>query len=692
LAAIAIGAMLVFILSLVLWAREVDIGARMREETLVRSGVISRVHEIERMIAPQTTWDEAVRQLDNDFDPAWARDNLAAYLRQTAELDAIFVLDAEGRPVFASRNGHDAPLALFDDFAPAAGLIEDIREAERRRGDITPLGTSSDRRMVSTPIQASGFLAVNGKVRLVTATLVQPDFGRALPTGARAPIVVSSAPLDPTILAPLRERFQLTALGAVVDRPAVGRDGLASVSFGTLRSGPALTLVWTPQRPGSQLLMAAIVPVLMVIAAFGAVGLLMVRRARRAALDLIASNRAQSEFLANMSHEIRTPLNGVVAVAGALERTDLTERQAELVKIIRSSGETLERLLSDVLDLSKIETGAVAIESEPFHLGEVVRGVAALCGSRAEEKGVALLVEVSPAAERLVVGDVVRVKQILTNLASNAVKFTHAGRVLLRATPGRAEGSWRLEVEDTGVGFDPADKAKIFGRFQQADGSVTRRYGGSGLGLSISRQLVELMGGTLDCDSRPGAGSIFTVDLPLPAAEAPPVNTPRPAAFAADRLEAAPPRPAPPAAVAEPQETFAERRLRVLLADDHPTNRTVVEVLLSDIDLDLVSVENGLQACEAFEAGRFDVVLMDMQMPVMDGLNAVRRLRTYERRTRATPALVVMLTANAMREHQDLSIAAGADLHLAKPIEAAKLFAALEAGVARTAESVAAAI
>jgi len=405
---------------------------------------------------------------------------------------------------------------------------------------------------------------------------------------------------------------------------------------------------------------------LLVVAAFTAAAVLTVLRARRAARGLIAAKEAQSRFLADLSHEIRTPLNGVVAVASALERTSLSERQAELVRIIRSSGQTLERLLSDVLDFSKIETGAVVLEREPFHLADAVKAVGALCRPRAEEKGVALHVRIDAAAERLVLGDAVRFKQILTNLVSNAVKFTEQGEVVLRLQQVRGE-AWRIEVQDTGVGFDPAQKARLFRRFQQADGAVSRRFGGTGLGLAISRQLVELMGGALDCDSRPGEGSIFTVDLPL-----------TPAALPAAQASSA----GTTASLAEPVLSQG-RRLRVLLADDHPVNRTVVEVLLADVDLDLVSVENGLEACQAFEDDRFDVVLMDMQMPELDGVEAVRRIRAHERRAGADQALIVMLTANALREHQEQSLAAGADLHLPKPIEAARLFAALEAGQAR---------
>jgi len=372
-----------------------------------------------------------------------------------------------------------------------------------------------------------------------------------------------------------------------------------------------------------------------------------------------AANRSKSEFLANMSHEIRTPLNGVVAVADVLARTQLDAQQREMVEIVRSSGVTLERLLSDVLDLARIESGAIDIQREPFHLAEAIRGVAGLLSMRAQEKGVALEVAVPPEAETWVLGDVVRVKQIVTNLTSNAVKFTEQGGVRIEVTceggePGRP--LFRLAVRDTGVGFDPANKDRVFGRFQQADGSITRRFGGTGLGLAISRELAQLMDGELDCDSEAGVGSVFWVTLPLEITEAP--------VSALDAVAAA-----GPAADQGP--------LRVLLADDHPTNRKVVELILQPLGVELVSVEDGRQAVEAYGAADFDVVLMDMQMPVMDGLAATRAIRQLERQQgrRRTPLL--MLTANALPEHLDLSRKAGADRHLSKPITAEKLIQAL---------------
>jgi PAS domain S-box-containing protein len=375
-----------------------------------------------------------------------------------------------------------------------------------------------------------------------------------------------------------------------------------------------------------------------------------------------AANRSKSEFLANMSHEIRTPLNGVVGVADVLARTDLTDPQRDMVEIIRSSGVTLDRLLSDVLDLARIESGRLEIESEPFHLADAARAITGLLSMRAQEKGVALNLVVAPEAEGRVVGDAVRLKQILTNLLSNAVKFTEKGEVRLTVSYlGGGDRRFRFDVSDTGVGFDAAQKKRVFARFQQADGSITRRFGGTGLGLAISRQLAELMGGSLDCESKPGKGSIFSVLLPMPEAEA--ESNPGEAGGAGVEFAA--------------KHARDDRPMRVLLADDHPTNRKVVELILGQVGVELTSVEDGLAAVEAYAADDYDAILMDMQMPGMDGLTATRAIRHHEQVHGLTPTPIFMLTANALSEHLEASRHAGADRHLTKPITADKLLGAL---------------
>jgi len=376
-----------------------------------------------------------------------------------------------------------------------------------------------------------------------------------------------------------------------------------------------------------------------------------------------AANRTKSDFLANMSHEIRTPLNGVIGVVDALGRTRLAPDQREMVELIRTAGVTLERLLSDILDMSKIEAGLLHMETRPFDLAAVLTAVSDTFRVRAEQKGVGFSLEIEPAAQGLFLGDGVRLGQVFANLLANAVKFTVLGAV--RATISAEAGDGRtaivLEVADTGVGFDEAQGEALFQRFSQADASITRRFGGSGLGLSICRSLVEMMGGRIEARSALGEGSLFRVVLSLQRAD--------PEALAA------------PAA----STPFAlEGPLRVLLAEDHPVNQKVVQYILEPLGAQLTIVEDGRQALDAVAAGGgFDLVLMDMQMPVMDGLASTRALRAWEAETGAERLPVIMLSANALLQHRQEAQAAGADLHLAKPISAAGLIDAIREAMSR---------
>jgi signal transduction histidine kinase/CheY-like chemotaxis protein len=390
---------------------------------------------------------------------------------------------------------------------------------------------------------------------------------------------------------------------------------------------------------------------------------IVVARAREAAE---AANRAKSEFLANMSHEIRTPLNGVMGVAGALARTPLETDQREMVELIESSAQTLERLLSDILDLSRIEAGRFEIRYEPFDLGEMLRGVSALFEPKARERDVAFALGIGPGCDGHFDGDAVRLRQILANLLSNAVKFTEQGSVRLNvdlAADGADGPTLRFSVEDTGIGFGPEAARRLFERFEQADGSITRRFGGTGLGLAISRSLAENMGGTLEARSRPGLGSTFVLTLELARAERPAGAEPAgPAVEAAFALD----------------DGWAERPpLQVLLAEDHPTNRKVVELILASARVELTSVVNGAEAVAAAAGRRFDVILMDMQMPVMDGLTAIRAIRARESLIGAAPTPILALTANAMPEHIQASREAGAGGHITKPISARVLLDAV---------------
>ncbi|MDR3506847.1 MAG: ATP-binding protein [Caulobacteraceae bacterium] len=375
-----------------------------------------------------------------------------------------------------------------------------------------------------------------------------------------------------------------------------------------------------------------------------------------------AANRAKSDFLANMSHEVRTPLNGVIGVVGALAQTNLTPAQREMVELIQSSGATLERLVSDILDVSKIEAGRLELELREFDLQNALGSVLDVARIRADEKGLGFKVEWGGSARGLFRGDSVRIKQILDNLLSNAVKFTTQGEVGVRIEIEDVAASERirLEVRDTGVGFAADGAADLFERFSQADSTITRRFGGTGLGLSIIKALLEMMGGSIEVSSTPGQGSVFSLNIPLP----------RTLALADYDADSARPAASTPD-IDVSGHPDQDRPLRILLAEDNATNQKVVELILAPYGVDLTVVDNGEMALKAFEDATFDLVLMDMQMPVMDGLAATRALRAFERgQPQRQRTAVAMLSANAMEHHRDDAYQAGADLHIAKPVTA----------------------
>ncbi|MBU4436038.1 MAG: response regulator [Alphaproteobacteria bacterium] len=371
---------------------------------------------------------------------------------------------------------------------------------------------------------------------------------------------------------------------------------------------------------------------------------------RTAALE--RANQAKSLFLANMSHELRTPLNGVIAIGDRLAEEADPERRRELAALVTSSGRLLEQVLGDILDVSKIEAGQFRLTPAPFDLRRLVSGMAELHAASAKAKGLDFNWSIAPGAAGGYLGDAGRISQILSNLLANAVKFTAKGSVSL--TVDRRDESLTFTVDDTGVGFDDAVGERLFQRFVQADQSITRQFGGTGLGLAISAALAEMMGGRIHARAVVGMGATFVVELPLPRSDDA-VGDPGDAA----------------------EDEISLQGLRVLVAEDHPTNRKVVEVVLEPFGVDLTLVEDGAAALAAVERQAFDAILMDMQMPIMDGLTATRAIRAREAALGAPPVLIIMLTANAMEEHIASSREAGADLHLAKPLHPALLLEAL---------------
>jgi PAS domain S-box-containing protein len=381
-----------------------------------------------------------------------------------------------------------------------------------------------------------------------------------------------------------------------------------------------------------------------------------------------AANQAKSDFLANMSHEIRTPLNGVIGVVDALHQTGLTPSQREMVRLIQSSGVTLERLVSDILDISKIEAGRFEIEHRVFDLQDEFASLLELHQVRAQEKNLSFQASFGALARGEFHGDSTRIKQVLGNLLANAIKFTALGEVRLAIDAEDSDVAGQpcrltFQVSDTGVGFDAEAGAALFQRFSQADTTITRRFGGTGLGLAISKALVEMMGGEITAQSTPGRGSAFRFTIPL-ARHQPLEDYDAGVTFVR-----------PDAALASGRHvTERDAPLRILLAEDHPTNQKVVELILAPYGVEMVIVENGAEAVQAMQTATFDLVLMDTQMPVMDGLAATRAIREYEQSQAERPRTpIVMLSANAMAHHRQEALAAGADLHVAKPVTAAAL-------------------
>jgi signal transduction histidine kinase/AmiR/NasT family two-component response regulator len=378
------------------------------------------------------------------------------------------------------------------------------------------------------------------------------------------------------------------------------------------------------------------------------------RRLRAAQAQAEAANAAKSAFLATMSHEIRTPLNGVLGMAQAMAVETLEPRQRDRLQVIRQSGESLLAILNDILDLSKIEAGKLELEIVDFDLTDLARGAYSAFTAVANKKGLSFALDTRAAAGRYR-GDPSRIRQVLYNLISNALKFTEEGEV--RVTAEHAYGTLVLTVADTGQGIAPDALPKLFAKFDQLDSSTTRRFGGTGLGLAICRELAQLMGGQVTVDSELGRGSRFTLRIPL------------------ERLgDETAPAPAPP-----PAPEPAAMTLRILAAEDNAVNQLVLKTLLHQLGIDPHIVEDGRAALDAWRTGHWDAILMDVQMPEMDGLAATAAIRAEEVAEGRPRTPIIALTANAMAHQVESYRAAGMDGFVAKPVEVAALYQALVA-------------
>lgn len=452
--------------------------------------------------------------------------------------------------------------------------------------------------------------------------------------------------------------IQLAALGADLSETVIDSRRVWSMTFGTQNPVDRFDIGqpggWQNAgvKVGAFVLIALLLLYVMTEVYFANRG-----QKKEAALrhEAAEANAAKTRFLANVSHEIRTPLNGILGMASELSETALTEDQTHCLRIIEQSGTVLLGTINDVLDLSRIEAGQMAVEERPFALRNLVEAACALYGARAREKDLYLTLDIQDNLPPVLMGDEFRIRQVLHNLIANAVKFTAQGGVMVRVRPDLEGSRLVIAVQDSGPGIDREAQARIFEPFLQADASVTRQHGGSGLGLTISRQLCEAMGGNLAVVSRPGHGATFFVDLPLRPASADEARQIR----------------------TEPTAVLDLQGVRILVADDNATNRLILDRFLKRTRAEVQFAETGEDALRLFQEARFDIILMDVQMPVLDGVGATQKIREIERDGALQPISIIAVTANVLSHQINSYRDAGMDEVLSKPVSKRDLMSVL---------------
>ena len=636
-------------------------------EAAAREGrQVLRALEAERMqlaVEQQsaTIWDDALEAVIAR-DIVFIEGNLGVWMHDYFGHDESYVLTPEGQPIYAAIDG-----STVDPSVMADAEIEISAMADRLRSKSAASGTEQNAEAegpaalyVSEPVQ------LRGKPVLLSVVPIVSDTGDLFQQPGKEFLHVAVQYLDEDFATRVATPMELTEAGFAGTPPQGHQRGVA---FADSRGTTVTWFCWSGYTPG-RTMVGYLIPIFVVwFAIICTLLYLIANRLVNASSQLEAArakaeemSRAKSIFLANMSHEIRTPLNGVLGMAEILQRHVSTPESKRMVATIRQSGETLLAVLNSILDMSKIEAGKMELETVPIVLSDILDHVEALHRVKAEEKGLDLQVYMSAGSELPRLGDPHRLIQILNNLLNNAIKFTEKGhvRVELSCLHGKPV---TIDVNDTGVGMTEAQLSRVFESFEQADGSMTRRFGGTGLGLSIVRQLVVLMGGMITVQSRLGEGTEVRVVLPLPETSA--------GSIAAAEAEAAP-------------DTMRLVGKRLLVADDNLTNRLVVSEMLAETGMKVTMVENGQEAVSTWlkaleEDQPFDLILLDITMPVLDGLGALAKIRSTETEKRCPPVAAIAVTANAMPDQVADYIMGGFDTHLAKPFKRRELLHALTA-------------
>lgn len=629
---------------------------------LTERRVERRFEGLREDVTSASVWNEAYTEtLAGDLE--WMQINFGDYYADYMNHEVTVAVDGTGRPIFASRDSEPVLIEAEAAFIAAVRpLVDDIRRSEAHKATLR--GRTTFGLEAVTTRQA--IVMVAGKPYFASLSTVVPEDAAHDQPGLKDPIVISGVSVD-AFVATLAEDLMLSAPRLL---PADAVRTSAELPLRTPDGTVVGVIGWTPDRPGGALLRDAIpalsilVAVLIASLLFG--GLRVYRLVRdlayneealdRSLAEAEAANAAKSQFLANMSHELRTPLNGIIAMSELLHAHQTDDRGRTMARTIVSSGHTLEHVVNDILDVGKIEAGMLQFDIAPFAIDDVLRSAAHLHSASAAAKGVDLSLDIRPEASGVYAGDRTRVAQVVSNLVGNAVKFTEHGCVRITARRYR-RGGLCISVSDTGIGFDRSTAARLFQRFEQADASVSRRFGGSGLGLAICASLSRMMGGSVSVRSVPGKGSTFFAHMSLERVS--------------DCRQA-------DAAVIDPLEAVDQRGLRILYADDHAVNRQVVSLILEPLGVAVTLAEDGAEALALTKTSRFDLILMDVQMPGMDGLTATRLIRLHEAETGSPRTPIVSLTANAMDDDVARSLAAGSDLHLPKPIRPAALIEAVE--------------